>query len=244
MSQVTEDLSLLPHPVKLLDGIRSLRQKAKFYNQMEEVFIRQVYGWLYRRIVPNTVVIDIGMNVGLSALYFTTNELVNVISFEPFRPTYSQAMENFSLNPNLRGRIDARNYGLGAADSGTTWDYLPEMRGSCGAFSHPDVLQNAKTQREMVIMRRASDVVAEIARKLNGADLVAKIDCEGAEYEIIADLAATGVLKAISGLMIEWHCRGAHEPCELVRLLTEQSFNVILQGRPQKQYGMLYATRR
>ena len=61
----------------------------------------------------NSIVIDIGMNVGIASLFFATLPHVEkVYAFEPFKAPYLRAMDNFKLNPALSAKIQAYNFGL------------------------------------------------------------------------------------------------------------------------------------
>jgi hypothetical protein len=67
--------------------------------------------------------------------------------------------------------------------------------------------------------------------------LTAKIDCEGAEYQIIESLHAKQKLGVISLFMIEWHGQG---PDAIVKLLCEANFAVLSFFRTNAT-GMIYA---
>ena len=52
------------------------------------------------------VMIDIGYNIGITSLIFAQNENIKQIyGFEPFKPTYNNALENLSQNPLLSSKI-------------------------------------------------------------------------------------------------------------------------------------------
>jgi hypothetical protein len=70
---------------------------------------------------------------------------------------------------------------------------------------------------------------------------VAKIDCEGAEYEIIDSLYHSGKLNAIEAIMMEWHRDG---PDHLLRVLTNAGFTVLSCSTSDvARQGMIYALR-
>lgn len=57
-------------------------------------------------------VIDIGGNIGDTALYFAKSG-ANVISFEPVKHLYELAVENVNLNPTLKDKITFVNKAIG-----------------------------------------------------------------------------------------------------------------------------------
>jgi hypothetical protein len=69
-------------------------------------------------------------------------------------------------------------------------------------------------------------------------DIVAKIDCEGSEYEILDSLAATGQLGQIKIIMMEWHNKG---PDALVKHLQDFGFIIFSRMPRSKNVGTLYA---
>ena len=58
--------------------------------------------------LQNRNIIDIGGNIGDTALYFAKNG-ANVIAFEPVTHLYELGMENIELNPNLKENIQFFN---------------------------------------------------------------------------------------------------------------------------------------
>ena len=77
--------------------------------------ILEVFFLTYYKINFNSkaIVIDIGLNIGASALFFSQYENIeHIYAFEPFKETYEQAIDNLKLNKNLQNKITGHNYGL------------------------------------------------------------------------------------------------------------------------------------
>jgi FkbM family methyltransferase len=215
MSQVTEDLSLLPHPVKLLDGIRSLRQKAKFYNQMEEVFIRQVYGWLYRRIVPNTVVIDIGSFIGDTAIYFAMNPNVKkVFAYEPNPASYKICRENVEKCPLKNVVLSNHAVSNQEGPIEITHNYPTGYNKTVRAVNETDIHAVS---------------INSILKPLKGQRIVIKCDAEGAENEIFENNTN---LNDVYAIMMEYH-NGA---IELKQTLKKKGYRVAVTSRRDMGY--------
>ena len=91
------------------------------------------------------------------------------------------------------------------------------------------------------MMRKAGDVLESIRSAYPGLPVVAKIDCKGAEYEIIDSHYQSGKLNDIEAIMMEWHRDG---PDQLIECLMDAGFMVSSLGRSDVAgQGMIYAVR-
>jgi FkbM family methyltransferase len=82
--------------------------------QIYEVFY--MFPYSFSDIQNNYTVLDIGANIGDTALYFASYKNVDkVYAFEPFLKTYQQACDNFALN-NIGGKIEIFNFGISYRD--------------------------------------------------------------------------------------------------------------------------------
>ena len=96
--------------------------------------------------------------------------------------------------------------------------------------------------------RRGSEVAAftleEIfdREKIESCDLL-KLDCEGAEYEILLN-APANVLRRVSRISLEYHLgMNSHQPAELSAFLRTQGFAVSCEPPLDAESGYLYAAR-
>jgi FkbM family methyltransferase len=188
------------------------------------------------------IVLDIGMNVGFASLAFAAIPNVrHVVSFEPFPSTFQQALANFRLNPTLQSKITPLNVGLGAASRTLSLEYCDAWRGSMGFDGVPDFLRvGNQIRNETVQIRSIQEILSRPdLQPPPDTDLIAKIDCEGAEYEIIDALSSAGALPRFKSIMIEWHRKG---PASLIQQLQAAGFAVLSQS-PRGRNGMLYAFR-
>lgn len=225
-------------------GVDVLAQSSEDIFILHEIFVDRVYElWIDRP----AVVWDIGGNVGFASLYFAQQPWIRaVVSFEPFKPTYEQALRNLALNPAVRSRIDARACGIAATDRRQHLDYQYQWKGhsgTAGTIAHvvaEGLTSHAACVREEVVLRSAPAVLDEIAAAHPGVDLVAKIDCEGCEYEIVDALDQEGRLRALTAVMIEWHSQGAGA---LASTLARHGFAVFSRAEASGHAGMLYAVR-
>ena len=209
---------------------------------LSEVFLLGVY----EVFLPNKpVVIDIGMNVGISSLFFAKTLECPVYGYEPFEDTFTKATDNFSLNPSYSREIHPFHCGVGSRNRKEEFMFCAEASGDSGIVQIPEVYLNGRQFRpEMVEIRSAAEVLDFVIRKEASRNIFLKIDCEGMEYEIIESLAGAGLLSRIWSMVIEWHRRGnLGDPDDIQSVLTANGFVVF--GNPHKtsEVGLFYAVR-
>lgn len=114
----------------------------------------------------NRNIIDIGANIGDTALYFAKNG-ANVIAFEPVKHLYELGVETLHLNQNLEKKIKLINKAVGGKRG-----KLDIEASSAKAYA------NDSYQIEVI-------TVADILNDYNFPADVLKMDCEGCEFKII-----------------------------------------------------------
>ncbi|MDY6782671.1 MAG: FkbM family methyltransferase [Cyanobacteriota bacterium] len=225
-----------------IEGIKIIIDTEQELSIIREVFVDGTYNLIYDR---PTVIWDIGLNTGMSSLYFSTKEnVVGIFGYEPFKMTYDQALRNIALNPEAAQKIQAFNYGVGGEKEETLMlEYNYECKASVGINGMTvDDKKNAERSfsKEEIKLKPARDILASIQSQYPDADIVAKIDCEGAEYDILEALDAEGLLGSLKGIMMEWHNKG---PKPLEEKLRKSGF-VIFSRRPKsKTIGAIYAVK-
>ena len=207
-----------------------------------EILIDGIYNiWLSKP----AVIWDIGMNVGLASIYFAGKQDVIVLGYEPFKKTYSKALINIALNPNVSDRIITFNKGLSDKNIRVHVEYNREIAECLNVFEAE--IQHSEDQRfqiEEVSLEDIRQVLDSIVATYPDRAIVAKIDCEGSEYEIIQALADSGKLSLLEAIMMEWHTlKPNHDPATLINWLTSSSFRVFVPKPCRKNYGMIYAFR-
>ncbi|RVT94936.1 FkbM family methyltransferase [Sphingomonas crocodyli] len=181
------------------DGIRFWIDQSDDLHLIDEIFVERVYNFESDR---PAVVVDVGMNLGLVSLQFAKNSSVKkVYSFEPFPSTYSRALRNIALNPDLSSKIIPANVGIGDIEGPLTINIVDN--GDSGAQSTRDSGENGTPiELEMAL---ASSLFNKIADENPECDLIAKIDCEGAEFGIFDVITRAELWSRISAVMVEWH---------------------------------------
>lgn len=187
------------------------------------------------------VVIDVGMNIGMTSLYLARKDFItNIYSFEPFVPTFSQAQNNLDLNKKLAKKITAYNFGLSDKDDVLTISYNPTLPGAMSSMPNKSATSD-NTHEEKIEIKRASDILGPLFKQHNDRKIMMKIDVEGAEREILPDLAKSGLLKSVDLIIMEYH-DNYYEP--LIELLQKNGFDVRITSQKEKYgTGMITARR-
>ena len=167
------------------------------------------------------LMIDIGLNIGVASIYFAQKENIKKIyGYEPFLKTYQQALKNIEQNPSCKDKICANPFGLGNSTKEKIIHYNADLPGSMSTVK--DLYADFGIS-ETIQIKSASDVLAPIFAKYHNLKKFLKIDCEGAEEEILANLQHSGILKDVDLILLEWHfgCYAA-----ITKILTDTNFIV------------------
>ena len=117
----------------------------------------------YKLDVKEREVVDIGANIGDTAIYFSVKGAKHVYAYEPQPAFYKCALENIKLN-NLENNITMINAAIGAYN---------------GEFHGIDYITGSKFN---VVKIPIKNVIKQVSDKY-----LLKIDCEGCEAELIND---------------------------------------------------------
>jgi len=153
------------------------------------------------------VVLDIGANIGASAVYFaSTCQNAQIFAFEPARDPFQLLQRNAKLS----SRISPYIFGMFSADR-----EVPLYKGGMDSVTG-SVGDSAETgaDSETVVLRSIRDWLTENA--ISAIDIL-KVDTEGCELPILNSL--TDLLPAIKILHLEYHSESDRR--EMDRLLGE-----------------------
>jgi FkbM family methyltransferase len=165
-------------------------------------------------------VVDIGANVGLFSLL--TSALFpesKIYSFEPAAANIRKF--EFHLSINSCDQIKIFPFGLGANNQKRQL-FMPHDEGAYSLYESNAALYTRgdgyKGNKELVEIRHASEAIDEL--NLGIIDYL-KIDCEGAELEILSTL--DGQLSKVRYMAIEWHPNVS--VLEIERVLSKNNFS-------------------
>jgi len=154
---------------------------------INENFIKEQYKWLD---VKGKDVVDVGANVGDTAIYFALKGAKHVYAFEPYPYSYNIAKKNIKLN-HLEDKITLLNEGCGKSGFVTIKEEYENTGGTD--------LKNFKEGKKIKI-----ESLDEIVKRFNLKHAALKVDCEGCEYDLILN-ASNEALHAFDQIIIEYH---------------------------------------
>ncbi len=196
-------------------------------------FMEEQYSWLD---VKEKDVIDIGANIGDSAIYFALKGAKHVYAFEPYPYSYELAMRNIKLN-GLQDKITMLNEGCGGKKKKIKIDASYKNFGGTDIKNFKDGTNINITTLSQIVKR--FDIIDEA---------ILKIDCEGCEYEILLE-AQNSDLRKFKQIQIEYH----YGYLNLKKKLEDAGFKVnktspkiiINQNADNKEMiiGLIYAER-
>jgi FkbM family methyltransferase len=202
------------------------RHNRSDFHMIDEIWAYRQYDYFGYRVAPGDVVVDIGANIGTFSVYAAAAcGASRVVSFEPFADNYRILCKNVDqnklhmvtcVNRAVAGTAGTRTLRLNASDSG----------------SH-SLVSGALERAVEVDCYTLEDVFQRFS--LTKIDYL-KMDCEGAEYEILEN--ATSRLQQIGRISMETHVTSDRTEEDLRILLSSHGFHVRLSGGFR-----LYATR-
>jgi FkbM family methyltransferase len=191
-----------------------------------------VYTRCRLRITQPRVVVDIGANIGSFALYAASRwPQASIHAYEPAPDNVARLTLNVGLS--RASRVVCHPSAVGGS-SGMTTLYLKADPGWHSIWD-----EGAETAIDV-----AATDLDEIADQLDGQPIdFLKLDCEGAEYEILEGRESL-LRKQVQQIAMEYHEVGGHTVKELTTLLDHAGFQCEIAPAPKWKTGMLYAVNR
>ena len=226
-----------------IGGIHALLSNSGDLMTLEDVFLKNEYDLT---LTGPSVIMDVGMNVGYAALFFARDQNVVVYGYEPFKTTYTLALKNIDLNNEMKGRIKPNQYGLAGSTRRMDVPYSFELNRSAGIFglardATPRGSRVHDDTMEQIQLVDATEEVRKVKGEFPNHDMILKLDCEGAEYEIVDSLYRSGELRRIKALLVEYHLRSPdNNPEDIARKCEAAGFIVGLR-RTRDPTGSLFA---
>ncbi|MEM3489920.1 MAG: FkbM family methyltransferase [Nitrososphaerota archaeon] len=153
------------------------------------------YGEDYSFLKPEgEKVIDIGANIGDSAIYFCVNGAKEVLAIEPFSGSYNSLLKNVSIN-GFQQKVKAIKAGISNV-SGEFYIYEDLYASTLTDLEERLTIDGVNTVRLYTLEELLN------SEKIEGA--VLKMDCEGCEYDSIIP-ASRDTLRRIKRWAVEYH---------------------------------------
>ncbi len=218
LSRLKYYLPYLIHPSQTQQTLIKAVHVSEVFN---DVWIEQHYLWLYQRIKPGTTLIDIGANIGDSAIYFAMNpNIKRIVAYEPFPKVYQQMLKNIE-HPFLRSKITPINKALAEKRMSKKIDSVT---------SHSTIGADYITEKENDTGVRIESITLNDA--LEGLSNVAiKCDCEGAEKYLFDEAN----LDKVYAIEIEYH-----KNCEdkVIKILKKKGFKIKIERKGANIYAL------
>ena len=196
-------LSLGEFRVRFTDG-------PNFYMQYKDEFIRRIYHFEASR--PDPLIIDGGSNTGMSILYFKhAYPGARIIGFEPDPSIFLLLEENIATNALKHVRM----VNAGLSDAGVPVRFVPD--GSAGGR-----LGEADNAVE-VRMECLSSYLDEPVDFL-------KLNIEGEELPVLREAEASGKLRNVRELVLEYHgwANGEQRLGDILNLLDRNGYRYLV----------------
>lgn len=200
--------------VRLFDKTVTFFNWEALHYLYDEIFVESCYAFDTKSARPR--IIDAGGNIGMATLWFSMafpNSRITTI--EPDPTTFRVLQKNVS--DNGLANVELVQAALGAAP-GSIEFIVDETRP--GALTQSVDRSRNEGRPIRVPMVRLSDL-------LDGPIDLLKIDVEGAEFDVMRDMVATGALQHVRAISMEYHHNigATQEPLsEMLSLLEAQGF--------------------
>jgi FkbM family methyltransferase len=221
------------------DGIYKFRRggRMKIGRAIDHVPILEIFfNGDYGDISDNSVIIDLGANIGAFSVYATTTAKgVAVYAYEPFRGYYELLLENAALNAG-RGTVTAFNVAVageeGSRDLFTTGE----------ALFFPTLVEPQKAYGSLSVPCTTLAAIID-GNGLQRVDML-KLDCEGAEYEILYP-TPPAYFQRIVEIRMEYHNLSGENANAgaLESFLTGRGYEIIHRKANSPTNGCLWARR-
>jgi len=197
-----------------------------------DFFEAEILDFLKEHFNNQRVIIDIGANIGDSAIYFALKGAKKIIALEPFPKNFNSAKKNIELN-NLSDKIELQ---LAGCSSKTGEMIVNSIEGSSQSS-----LRESSEGKNIPLLTLENIIKTN---KIESALL--KMDCEGCEYDSILN-SSEDILKKFSHIQLEYHygyknIKNKLEKCGFEVSITKPIFNLNYEASESKMYiGFLYA---
>ncbi len=197
----------------------------------KEIWFKDDYRLRNDPLPPGATVIDIGANIGMFSLFAAAEmRAARVYAFEPFPESFALLMRN--AERNRLTVIEPVPLGI----AGTAGTRTLHMQGRHGVHS----LFGTSGEAVHIECITLADALARFAIDRCG---FLKLDCEGAEYEILLN-TPPATFARIDRLALEYHdWMTEHRHEHLVALFEANGFAVTTRDHLPSQTGYLYARR-
>ncbi len=202
------------------------RPKTEDFGIINEIYVVKEYDFLIKHIKEKSTIIDIGAQMGVFSIYAgLLKKSGKIYSYEPFKPNYDLLIKNIELN-HLKNKIFAFQLGIGKNEEERDFILCPINTGGHGFYCTDG---GKKIKIKTISLKKVFE-----ENKIRECDFL-KMDCEGAEYEILYNTPKK-YLDRIKSMSVEYHKNG--DVNKLKKYLEKNGFKITITHLGE---GMLYA---
>jgi len=219
-----------PTEYRFRNGSRLIDPIGTLAGTIAVIFVRREYG----NIRNFRTIIDIGANMGGFALFAAKScPAATIYCYEPEQNNFSSLTRNIAIN-HLQNRVNAFQCAV-ASSSGPR-----EIAVNLSPL-HSLLACSEGGRRQSVNCVTLSEIIEDLP--LEKIDLL-KLNCEGAEYEILGNCARDH-LDRIRNIRLEYHVLDTEKNNgdSLCRLLEESGFTIERFTRYKGESGFIWACR-
>ena len=190
-----------------------------------QVFCEQVYP-----VQRDTVVVDIGANIGMFSLFAAFSGATKVYAFEPNQAAYSCMLKNIERN-GVQGRIAPYRHAVTSRSNEIV--IIPKAASPQNRIAHecaPD------GEHESVSTISLDEIVR--SEGMPRIDLL-KMDCEGCEYDILGGTSSS-TFSRVGRVILEYH---DGREGEIEKILRRHGFRLERSAAENDRMGMLWFAR-
>lgn len=229
--------------IKVKEGIKfNFRARTLDRTVLKDVWTKGAYDKPGFEINDSDTVVDIGGHIGTFTVYAASQaKNGKVYAFEPFTENYDLLTSNIKLN-NLNN-VTAENAAVGKEDGSFRFYLRPKKlaKGEIAYNSGGHSFHLIKdSDRYVDVPTMAFDTLVE-KHKIKKIDFL-KLDCEGAEFEIIYN-ASRESLQKISKITMECHPYDDYTMQGMVDFLEGHGFECSYKKDGKYDLYLIYAIR-
>ena len=199
---------------------------------VDEIFLKKVYNPTNMKIIPGSVVVDIGANIGVFSLYAAINGAKKIYSIEPLATNINLIKKNFDLNkfnkPTVINCAVSNKNKLGKL-------YIGDLDSHGLLFKSVNSIKYNKFQ---YIPLMTLDKIIKIYNIKHIGFL--KIDCEGSEGDIIKSMNKE-TFNIVDKISIEYHDNVSTLKHDAIENELKKFGYVVTTVSLDKLYGYIYA---
>lgn len=216
----------------LRNGIKFKVGSAEDWTGIFVIWSGRVWTPFGHEIQPGYTVVDIGAHIGIfSILAATCMPSVKVVSYEPCPKNFSLLVENIKLN----SVENIRPFPLAVAGSSGKRKLFVSQQDVAHSIIQPAANSQLRAYEDVDCI-----TLKEIIGQIGKCDFL-KINCEGAEYEILFN-TPTEYLNKVGKMSIDCHNTPGYSGYDLKSYLEKTGFQLRLVQTRTGSHIYLYAT--